>query len=134
LQARQGRGGGAALVSCLWLWASHADERLWVPAKINGRSVPLGFDTGASDVLLWRAGAQRLNLKFTAPQTNQGSRGTTVLHLAAQAGCVEGVTALLSHGAAVKARDDQGRTPLKRAEEWHRSSVIPFLKEHGGKE
>ena len=61
---------GATLVSCLWLWSSHAEERLWVPAKINGKPARLGFDTGASDVILFRAGAQRLNLKFTAPQTN----------------------------------------------------------------
>lgn len=47
-----------------------ADDRLWVPATINGKPARLGFDTGASDVILWRSGAERLGLKFTAPQTN----------------------------------------------------------------
>jgi hypothetical protein len=60
----------AIVVSCLWLQASHADDRIWVPAKINGKRARLGFDTGAGAALLLSpAAAQRLGLKFTAPPT-----------------------------------------------------------------
>ena len=55
---------------CFWLEVSHAYDRIWVPANINGKPVRLVFDTGATDLVLWRAAAQRLGLKFTAPQTN----------------------------------------------------------------
>jgi hypothetical protein len=53
-----------------WPAAGWADERLWVEAKINGLPARLCFDTGTGDLVLLRAGAKRLGLKFTEPPTN----------------------------------------------------------------
>jgi ankyrin repeat protein len=39
---------------------------------------------------------------------------------------------LLSNGAKVNARDDQGRTPLDRAMQWHRDEVVQLLRSRGG--
>jgi ankyrin repeat protein len=60
--------------------------------------------------------------------------GPTPLHLAAQEGCVEAANLLLARQAKVNARDDANRTPLKRAELWHRDPMVQLLKEHGGTE
>jgi len=56
--------------SCLWPADGRGDERLWVQAKINGQPARLCFDTGTGDLVLLRAGARRLGLKFTEPPTN----------------------------------------------------------------
>lgn len=58
------------VVSCLWVEAGNADERIWVAARINGKPARLVFDTGAGAAMLLPAAARRLGLKFTAPQTN----------------------------------------------------------------
>src|ERR1039457_53011 len=52
--------------------AAGADvDRIWVNAKINGKSVRLFWDTGASSpVVLYSTAAQRLGLKVTPPDSN----------------------------------------------------------------
>jgi hypothetical protein len=57
-------------VLCLWTAGACADERLWVDAKINGRPAHLCFDTGTRDLVLFTAGAKRLDVTYMAPPTN----------------------------------------------------------------
>jgi hypothetical protein len=53
---------------CLWTPAAQAsDERILLDATINGKPVRLVFDTGASHLILFRKGAERLGLKVTEP-------------------------------------------------------------------
>jgi hypothetical protein len=53
---------------CLWALAARAgDERILLDATINGKSASLVFDTGASDLILFRKGAERLGLTVTGP-------------------------------------------------------------------
>jgi hypothetical protein len=51
-------------------YTGSATERLWMDVKINGKEARLIFDSGADDLILWRASAQRLGLAFTEPDTN----------------------------------------------------------------
>jgi len=44
-----------------------ADERILLDAAVNGRPARLVFDTGSSDLVLFRRGAERLGLKVTEP-------------------------------------------------------------------
>jgi cytochrome c len=75
-----------------------------------------------------------LLLSKGAAANRKGAGGATALHLAAQEGCLDAVTTLLAKGATINARDDERRTPLKRAEQWHQDTVATFLREHGGTE
>jgi hypothetical protein len=58
-----------------WAWAlglwtntvQAVDERILLDATINGKAVRLVFDTGASDLILFQRGADRLGLKVTPP-------------------------------------------------------------------
>lgn len=53
---------------CLWTPTSQAsDERILMDATINGKPARLLFDTGASDLILFRKGAERLGLKVSEP-------------------------------------------------------------------
>ncbi len=53
---------------CLGALMSRAgDERILLDAAINGKPARLVFDTGASDLVLFRRGAERLGLKVTEP-------------------------------------------------------------------
>ena len=55
-------------VICLWALSAQAtDERILLDATINGKPVRLVFDTGASDLVLFRKGAERLGLKVAEP-------------------------------------------------------------------
>jgi hypothetical protein len=55
-------------VICFWaLTAQGSDERILLNATINGKSARLVFDTGASDLILFRRGAERLGLEVTEP-------------------------------------------------------------------
>jgi hypothetical protein len=54
-----------ALAVWLSLGIGQADERLWLKATINGKSVSLFFDSGASYLILFPKGAARLGLSFT---------------------------------------------------------------------
>ena len=55
-------------IICLWaLTAQATDERILLDATINGKPARLVFDTGASDLILFRKGAERLGLKVTEP-------------------------------------------------------------------
>jgi len=57
-----------ACAMCLWTPTAQAsDERIVMDATINGKSARLLFDTGASDLILFRKGAERLGLKVTEP-------------------------------------------------------------------
>jgi hypothetical protein len=49
-------------------------------------------------------------------------------------GCTDVVTVLLNRAAKVNIRDDQKRTPLLRAEQWHQDNIVQLLKLHGGTE
>jgi hypothetical protein len=60
----------AIVVACLWLEVSHADDKIWMQAEINGKRARLEFDTGASGLVLWPATAERFELEFTTPSTN----------------------------------------------------------------
>lgn len=55
----------------------------------------------------------------------------TPLHLAAWAGHLDCVAALLSAGAQADARDNAGRTPLMRATEQHHYDIMEALMEAG---
>ena len=55
-------------VFCLWAPAVHAaDERILLDATVNGKPARLVFDTGASHLILFRKGAERLGLKVSEP-------------------------------------------------------------------
>jgi ankyrin repeat protein len=41
---------------------------------------------------------------------------------------------LPTHGANIKAKDDNGKTPLATALEYERDEVAAFLRKYGGKE
>ena len=58
----------ALCVCCLWALSAQAnDERILLDATINGKAARLVFDTGASHLILFRRGAERLGLKVTEP-------------------------------------------------------------------
>ena len=59
--------GLTAVALSLWVSASHAEERIWLPAKINQKPVRLIFDTGASKLILFTRAAQRLGLAVSNP-------------------------------------------------------------------
>ena len=62
--------GAAPLAWALGLWtgiAQAVDERILLDATINGKAARLVFDTGASDLILFKQGAERLGLKVTQP-------------------------------------------------------------------
>jgi Trypsin-like serine proteases, typically periplasmic, contain C-terminal PDZ domain len=54
---------------------SHADERIWLDGKINGKRVRLAFDTGSSDFALWFGTIEKLGLKFISDPTNDYPSG-----------------------------------------------------------
>ena len=55
-------------VFCLWASTAQATEdRILLDATINGKSASLVFDTGASHLILFRKGAERLGLKVSVP-------------------------------------------------------------------
>lgn len=57
-----------ACVICLCTLAAQAgDERILLDAIINGKPARLVFDTGASDLILFKQGAERLGLQVTEP-------------------------------------------------------------------
>ncbi len=47
--------------------ATHAEERIWLPAEINGKLVKMALDTGAEATVLFRETATRLGLHVTNP-------------------------------------------------------------------
>ena len=60
----------ALFVGLIGLWrpiAKAGDERIMLDGTINGKPVSLLFDTGASDLILFRKGAERLGLKVSDP-------------------------------------------------------------------
>jgi hypothetical protein len=57
----------AGLLFLSVLAANAGDERILLDAFINGKPARLVFDTGASDLVLFRHGAERLGLKVTEP-------------------------------------------------------------------
>ena len=50
--------------------ARAVEERILLDATINGKPVRLVFDTGASDLILFKEGAERLGLKVTEPPSD----------------------------------------------------------------
>jgi hypothetical protein len=58
------------VTSCLTIFVSRADERLWLETKINDKRARLFFDSGSSEIMLFRGGAQRLGLKVIELSTN----------------------------------------------------------------
>ena len=57
----------ACLLCLSTLTVRAGDERILLDATINGKPARLVFDTGASDLVLFRRGAERLGLKVTEP-------------------------------------------------------------------
>jgi hypothetical protein len=56
---------------CLGALATRAvEDRILLDATINGKAVRLVFDTGASDLILFKEGAGRLGLKVTEPPSD----------------------------------------------------------------
>lgn len=54
--------------ACLSLQAGRGENRIWIKAKINGKSAKLAFDTGATVLTLWGTNtAERFGLKVTPP-------------------------------------------------------------------
>lgn len=47
--------------------ATNAEERIWLPAEVNGKPVKLALDTAAEGTVLFRQAATRLGLKVTEP-------------------------------------------------------------------
>ena len=71
-----------------------------------------------------------------ASQANRSSDNCSLLHFAAQGGCLEVVRKLLSAGADVNAKDKEGLTPLHYAasadeDENHSECVLKLLLESG---
>jgi ankyrin repeat protein len=60
-----------------------------------------------------------------------GVTRATALHMAARRGHIEIARALLDCGAAAEARDRKGNTPLERALNCRRRTVVELLKERG---
>ena len=56
---------------------------------------------------------------------------TTPLHTAAACNKIEAVAALISHGADVNAKDEDGETPLMRASCWGYAKVVEALLDAG---
>lgn len=54
---------------------SHADDRIWLDGKINGKRVHLAFDTGCPGYALWSGTIKKLGLKFIPDPTNEYSPG-----------------------------------------------------------
>lgn len=55
----------------------HADQRIWLEAKVNGQPARFIFDTGADRLILFRKSAERLKLKLTqAPSDSLTPSGT----------------------------------------------------------
>ena len=52
--------------------------RIWVDAEVNGKPARFIFDTGADRLILFRNGAERLNLTLTQPPSNSSGPSGTV--------------------------------------------------------
>jgi ankyrin repeat protein len=75
-----------------------------------------------------------LLLKKGAKTDATASGRSTALHLAAQAGCSTAVTLLLDYHCEINPHDDQGRTPLTRAEQFKQQAIVTLLRDRGGTE
>lgn len=58
------------LCCCFGLTLRGAEDRIWADGTINGHRVRLGFDTAASDPILFRSTAERLKLKIIDPSAD----------------------------------------------------------------
>lgn len=56
------------------------------------------------------------------------------IDVAAQEGCTDAVALLVSKGAKINARDNEGHTPLKRAIDYEQNSTADLLRKLGGVE
>ncbi len=89
------------LTSALWAWAlglwmgtaQAADERILLEATINGKPARLALDTGASHLILFKRGAERLGLKVTKPpREGQQAPGQVPLGRTEPCDCVLGTS------------------------------------------
>ena len=105
---------------------------------LSRTNLDLGDDLGLTPLdmatLYCHTNVMMYLLEQGANVNSQAKDDTTPLHIAAQAGCVDGVNLLLAKGASLTARDNQGRTPLKRAEAFSQSATADILRQHGGRE
>ena len=60
-------------VLCRFAGAARADERLLVDARVGGKPGRFAFDSGASDMIVFPDGVERLGLRMLPPQTNAAS-------------------------------------------------------------
>jgi ankyrin repeat protein len=75
-----------------------------------------------------------LLLRYKAGPNVRTNVGKTPLHLAARAGYLDMVEALLAGGATVDAGERGGKTAMRLASEAHRADVAAFQQQHGGHE
>ena len=55
------------LIAAAQIVPIRADQRIWIPAKLNGQSLRLAFDTGSSDLIILRSVAEARGIKFSPP-------------------------------------------------------------------
>ena len=66
-------------------------------------------------------------------ETVKDGIGITPLHDACSEGHKEIVELLISKGAVLNAKDQDGKTPLDKAEHQERTKIADLLRKHGGK-
>jgi PDZ domain/Aspartyl protease len=66
-------------VLCLFIGSARADERLLVDARADGRPGKFAFDSGASDMIIFPDGVERLGLRMLPPRTNAASSNGMIM-------------------------------------------------------
>jgi len=108
------------------------------PCSAPGPSDHVLDDAGRTPLIL-AANQCRTNvpvylLKKGAIMDAAASGRSTVLHLAAQAGCSQVALILTDKGCEMNPRYSQEWTPLTRAEQFNQKAIVKLRREHGGKE
>src|SRR4051812_6381036 len=70
---------GVFLLLLLWWLPLQADDRIFVEGKLNGQPLKLAFDTGAGELVLFRAAAEARGLKISLPPAGTVAKPGQVL-------------------------------------------------------